>query len=205
MRHEAANPGPLRLWCVADAFRSGMSVEELYQVSKIDPWFLAQIEDLIWEETNLSEIALSDLDHDSMRRLKRKGFSDKRLAVLLDVSEKELRERRMRLGIRPVYKRVDTCAGEFATPTAYLYSTYEEECEANPSNRDKIMVLGGGPNRIGQGIEFDYCCVHAVSQCVRTVTKQSWLIVIRRQYPLIMIPLIGCFLSRLHSRMFWQS
>ncbi len=161
MRHELANPGPLRLWCVADGFRSGMSIEELYQVSKIDPWFLAQIEDLIWEETNLSETALSDLDHDSMRRLKRKGFSDKRLAILLDVSEKELRERRIRLGICPVYKRVDTCAGEFATPTAYLYSTYEEECEANPSNRDKIMVLGGGPNRIGQGIEFDYCCVHA--------------------------------------------
>ena len=161
MRFELANPGPLRLWCVADAFRSGMSVEELYQVSKIDPWFLAQIEDLIWEETNLSEMALSNLDNDSMRRLKRKGFSDKRLAILLDISEKELRDRRMRLGIRPAYKRVDTCAGEFATPTAYLYSTYEEECEANPSNRDKIMVLGGGPNRIGQGIEFDYCCVHA--------------------------------------------
>ena len=161
MCHELANPGPLRLWCVADAFRSGMSVDELYQASNIDPWFLAQIEDLIWEEANLSEIALSDLDHDSMWRLKRKGFSDKRLAILLDISEKELRERRMRLGIRPVYKRVDTCAGEFATPTAYLYSTYEEECEAIPSNRDKIMVLGGGPNRIGQGIEFDYCCVHA--------------------------------------------
>ncbi|MBU25139.1 MAG: carbamoyl phosphate synthase large subunit [Gammaproteobacteria bacterium] len=161
MRFELANPGPLRLWCVADAFRSGMSVEELYQLSKIDPWFLAQIEDLIWEETNLSEMALSNLDNDSMRRLKRKGFSDKRLAILLDISEKELRDRRMRLGIRPAYKRVDTCAGEFATPTAYLYSTYEEECEANPSNRDKIMVLGGGPNRIGQGIEFDYCCVHA--------------------------------------------
>src|SRR5210317_4114 len=158
---ELTNPGPDRLWCVADALRSGMSVDELYQVSKIDPWFLAQIEDLIWEETRLAEIALSDLDRDSLWRLKRKGFSDKRLATLLDVSEKELRERRLKLNVRPVYKRVDTCAGEFATPTAYLYSTYEEECEANPSTADKIMVLGGGPNRIGQGIEFDYCCVHA--------------------------------------------
>jgi carbamoyl-phosphate synthase large subunit len=161
MRHELANPGPRRLWCVADAFRSGMSIDEVFQVSKIDPWFLAQIEDLVWDEARLTEMALSDLDRDSLWRLKRKGFSDKRLAVLLDVSEKELRERRLKLDVRPVYKRVDTCAGEFATPTAYLYSTYEEECEANPSSRDKIMVLGGGPNRIGQGIEFDYCCVHA--------------------------------------------
>jgi carbamoyl-phosphate synthase large subunit len=161
MRHELANPGPRRLWCVADALRSGMSVDELYQVSKIDPWFLAQMEDLIWEEAKLSEMAMSDMDRDAMWRFKRKGFSDKRLATLLDVSEKELRERRLKLGIRPVYKRVDTCAAEFATPTAYMYSTYEEECEANPSSRDKIMVLGGGPNRIGQGIEFDYCCVHA--------------------------------------------
>ncbi len=161
MRHELANPGPGRLWCVADAIRSGMALDELYQVSKIDPWFLAQIEDLIWDETRLGEMALSDLDRDALWRLKRKGFSDKRLSVLLGVTEKELRERRLKLGIRPVYKRVDTCAGEFATPTAYLYSTYEETCEANPSTRDKIMVLGGGPNRIGQGIEFDYCCVHA--------------------------------------------
>ena len=161
MRHELANPGPRRLWCVADAFRSGMSVEEVYRVSKIDLWFLAQIEDLIWDEARLTEMALSDIDRDSLWRLKRKGFSDKRLATLLDVSEKELRERRLKLDVRPVYKRVDTCAGEFVTPTAYLYSTYETECEANPSSRDKIMVLGGGPNRIGQGIEFDYCCVHA--------------------------------------------
>ena len=161
MRHELANPGPRRLWCVADAFRSGMSIDEVFRVSKIDSWFLAQIEDLVWDETRMTEMALSDLDRDSLWRLKRKGFSDKRLAALLDVSEKELRERRFKLDVRPVYKRVDTCAGEFATPTAYLYSTYEKECEANPSCRDKIMVLGGGPNRIGQGIEFDYCCVHA--------------------------------------------
>ncbi len=161
MRHELANPSPRRLWCVADAFRSGMSIDEVFQVSKIDSWFLAQIEDLVWDEARMTEMALSDLDRDSLWRLKRKGFSDKRLAALLDVSEKELRERRFKLDVRPVYKRVDTCAGEFATPTAYLYSTYEKECEANPSCRDKIMVLGGGPNRIGQGIEFDYCCVHA--------------------------------------------
>ncbi|MDB9861770.1 carbamoyl-phosphate synthase large subunit [Litorivicinus sp.] len=161
MKHELANPGPRRLWCVADALRSGMSLDDLYQVSRIDPWFLAQIEDLIWEEAGLTEMALSDLNRDVLFRLKRKGFSDSRLASLLDVTEKELRERRLKFDIRPVYKRVDTCAGEFATPTAYLYSTYEEECEANPSTRDKIMVLGGGPNRIGQGIEFDYCCVHA--------------------------------------------
>jgi len=161
MRHELANPGPRRLWCVADAFRSGMSVDELYATSKIDPWFLVQIEDLIWEEARLTEMALSDLDRDAIWRLKRKGFSDKRLSTLLDVSEKELRARRLKFEIRPVYKRVDTCAAEFATPTAYMYSTYEEECEAAPSTRDKIMVLGGGPNRIGQGIEFDYCCVHA--------------------------------------------
>ena len=137
MRHELANPGPRRLWCVADAFRSGMSVEEVYRISKIDPWFLAQIEDLIWDEARLTEMTLSDLDRDSFWRLKRKGFSDKRLATLLDVSEKELRERRLKLDVRPVYKRVDTCAGEFVTPTAYLYSTYET-CllYTSPSPRD---------------------------------------------------------------------
>ena len=161
MRHELANPGPHRLWCVGDALRSGMGVDELHRISKIDPWFLAQIEDLIFEESRLSQMTLSDLNRDAFWRLKRKGFSDKRLSMLLCVSEKELRQRRLKMGVRPVYKRVDTCAGEFATPTAYLYSTYEDECEANPSSRDKIMILGGGPNRIGQGIEFDYCCVHA--------------------------------------------
>ena len=161
MRYELANPGPHRLWCVGDALRSGMSVDELHRISKIDPWFLAQIEDLIFEESRLSQMTLPDLNRDAFWRLKRKGFSDKRLSMLLCVSEKELRQRRLKMDIRPVYKRVDTCAGEFATPTAYLYSTYEDECEANPSSRDKIMILGGGPNRIGQGIEFDYCCVHA--------------------------------------------
>jgi carbamoyl-phosphate synthase large subunit len=158
---ELKNPGPDRIWYVGDAFRFGMTLEEVYEYSAIDPWFLVQIEDLIKTENSLKKVALSDIDTLFMRRLKRKGFSDKRLAVLLAVSEKELRKRRHALGVRPVFKRVDTCAAEFSTSTAYMYSTYEEECEANVSTRDKILVLGGGPNRIGQGIEFDYCCVHA--------------------------------------------
>ena len=158
---EMKQPGAERIWYVGDAFRLGMSVDELYEISGIDPWFLVQIEDLIKEEKCVSEMALSDLDADTIYRLKRKGFSDARLATLLGVSEKQFRKQRQKLNIRPVYKRVDTCAAEFATDTAYMYSTYEEECEANPTDREKIMVIGGGPNRIGQGIEFDYCCVHA--------------------------------------------
>jgi carbamoyl-phosphate synthase large subunit len=158
---ELKNPGPDRIWYIGDAFRAGMSVDEVYEYSAVDPWFLVQIEDLIKTENALKTVAVSDIDTDFMRGLKRKGFSDKRLAVLLAVSEKEIRRRRHQLGVRPVYKRVDTCAAEFSTSTAYMYSTYEEECEANVSDRDKILVLGGGPNRIGQGIEFDYCCVHA--------------------------------------------
>ncbi|MDX9875346.1 MAG: carbamoyl-phosphate synthase large subunit, partial [Spongiibacteraceae bacterium] len=158
---ELKNPGAERIWYIADAFRAGMSLQEVYEYSSVDPWFLVQIEELIAIEEQLKTLALSDIDRDMMFRLKRKGFSDKRLATLLAVSEKEFRKRRHQLGIQPVYKRVDTCAAEFATSTAYLYSTYEEECEAEPSSRDKILVLGGGPNRIGQGIEFDYCCVHA--------------------------------------------
>ena len=138
-----------------------MSVERIFELTKIDPWFLVQIEDLIKEEQHLSQLGLADVDRDLMFRLKRKGFSDTRLAQLLGVSEKNLRSQRHKLGVFPTYKRVDTCAAEFATDTAYMYSTYEEECEADPTSRDKIMVLGGGPNRIGQGIEFDYCCVHA--------------------------------------------
>ncbi len=154
-------PGPERIWYVADALRSGMSIDEIFDLCGIDPWFLVQIEDIVHAENRLKQVTLSDLDEDDMWRLKRRGFSDKRLAVLLDVTEHEVRAHRQGLGIRPVFKRVDTCAAEFATATAYMYSTYEEECEANPSDRDKILVLGGGPNRIGQGIEFDYCCVHA--------------------------------------------
>ncbi|HSG03312.1 MAG TPA: carbamoyl-phosphate synthase large subunit [Marinobacterium sp.] len=159
--HELSQPGAERIWYIGDAFRMGMSVEEIYKLSGVDPWFLVQIEDLIKDEQRVSETALSELTADMIFRLKRKGFSDGRLAKLLGVSEKQFRKQRQKLNVRPVFKRVDTCAAEFATDTAYMYSTYEEECEANPSDRDKIMVIGGGPNRIGQGIEFDYCCVHA--------------------------------------------
>ncbi|MYM64514.1 carbamoyl-phosphate synthase large subunit [Pseudomaricurvus sp. HS19] len=165
IRRDLSTPGAERIWFVADAFRAGMSVEEAFEVSAIDPWFLVQIEDLMKEEQRLAAMPLGDITADMMFRIKRKGFSDKRLATLLGVSEKTVRAHRTKLGIHPVYKRVDTCAAEFATSTAYMYSTYEEECESNPSDRDKIMVLGGGPNRIGQGIEFDYCCVHAALAC----------------------------------------
>jgi carbamoyl-phosphate synthase large subunit len=158
---ELSNPRPERIWYVADAFRVGMELEEIYRYSGIDPWFLVQIRDLVETENGLDAVPLADIDHRRMYALKRKGFSDERLAVLLGVSETRLREHRHSLGIRPVYKRVDTCAAEFASATAYMYSTYEEECESAPTGRDKILVIGGGPNRIGQGIEFDYCCVHA--------------------------------------------
>ncbi|MBQ1837128.1 MAG: carbamoyl-phosphate synthase large subunit, partial [Neisseriaceae bacterium] len=161
IKSEISDPGPERLLFVADAVRAGMSVDELYKQTGIDPWFLANIEDLINEEKQIVSGSLKDLDFNRMRTLKRKGFSDKRIATLLNISEKEVRQHRYALNLHPVYKRVDTCAAEFATDTAYLYSSYEEECEAAPSDRKKIMILGGGPNRIGQGIEFDYCCVHA--------------------------------------------
>ncbi|NBS31098.1 MAG: carbamoyl-phosphate synthase large subunit, partial [Actinobacteria bacterium] len=156
------NPGADRIWYVADAFRAGFELEEIYGYSGIDPWFLVQIEDIVQWESQLQGLAPDDIDHSLMWGLKRRGFSDRRIADLLAVNESAIRERRWSLGIRPVYKRVDTCAAEFASSTAYMYSTYEEECEAAPSDRKKILVLGGGPNRIGQGIEFDYCCVHAV-------------------------------------------
>ncbi len=158
---ELNTPGAERIWYIADAFRLGMTIEEVFSHCAVDPWFLVQIEDLIKEEAEIAASSLMALDADRIYRLKRKGFSDARLATLLGVSEKAFRKQRQKLGVRPVYKRVDTCAAEFATDTAYMYSTYEEECEAAPSERDKIIVLGGGPNRIGQGIEFDYCCVHA--------------------------------------------
>lgn len=158
---EMKEPGAERIWYIGDAFRLGMSVEELYEISGVDPWYLVQIEDLIKDELRVAETAMSDLDKDAVFRLKRKGFSDERLSTLLGVSEKQFRKHRHNLGVRPVYKRVDTCAAEFSSDTAYMYSSYEEECEANPTDREKIMVIGGGPNRIGQGIEFDYCCVHA--------------------------------------------
>jgi carbamoyl-phosphate synthase large subunit len=153
--------GPDRLRYVADAFRAGLGPEAVQQASRIDPWFLAQVEDLVREEGRIAAEGLAALDAPRMRAVKRKGFADSRIARLCGTSEQAVRERRHGLGVRPVFKRVDTCAAEFATSTAYLYSTYEEECEAAPSDRRKIVILGGGPNRIGQGIEFDYCCVHA--------------------------------------------
>jgi carbamoyl-phosphate synthase large subunit len=158
---ELGEPGPERIWYVGDAFENGFTLEEVHALTRIDPWFLAQIKEIVDTEMEVDDRALAELGANDFRRLKRKGFSDRRLAKLLKTSESDVRAARQRLGIRPVYKRVDTCAGEFATGTAYLYSTYEEECEAAPSERRKVMVLGGGPNRIGQGIEFDYCCVHA--------------------------------------------
>ncbi len=159
---ELSNPGPDRIWYIADAFRAGLPIDEVYGYTGVDPWFLVQIKDIVETENGLKTVHLEDIDHARMFALKRKGFSDERLAVLLASSEAAVRKHRQSLGVRPVFKRVDTCAAEFASATAYMYSTYEEECEANPSDRDKILVLGGGPNRIGQGIEFDYCCVHAV-------------------------------------------
>ena len=161
LRREMKAPGPERLFYVADAFRAGMSVEEIHALSFIDPWFLDQIEEIIAAEADVAAGGIDALDAARLRRLKRAGFSDARLAQLTGTNEAAVRALRRAHKVRPVYKRVDSCAGEFATGTAYLYSTYEEECEANPSDRDKIMILGGGPNRIGQGIEFDYCCVHA--------------------------------------------
>jgi carbamoyl-phosphate synthase large subunit len=159
--HELASPGASRIWYVGQAFRNGYTLDDVFNLTKIDPWFLVQIEDIIKTEAWIASQLLQDFDKASLRNLKRKGFSDRRIASLLNTTETAIRERRRALGVRPVFKRVDTCAAEFATTTAYLYSSYEDECEAKPTSNKKIMVLGGGPNRIGQGIEFDYCCVHA--------------------------------------------
>ncbi len=161
LTRELTEPGAQRIWYVADAFRQDWSIDTVYELSGIDPWFLVQIMGLVEVEQKVAELKLANIDKDTMFGLKRKGFSDMRLAQMLDVSELEVQQTRHDLGIRPVFKRVDTCAAEFVSSTAYMYSTYEEECEADTSDRKKIMVLGGGPNRIGQGIEFDYCCVHA--------------------------------------------
>jgi carbamoyl-phosphate synthase large subunit len=168
LEKELGEPGPERIWYVGDAFEMGLSVERVHELTKIDPWFLIQIEEIVKIELDLDqhaeakgEKALQALSKEELRALKAKGFSDRRLAKLLKTTDKAVREARRALNVRPVYKRVDTCAAEFATNTAYMYSTYDEECEAEPTDKKKIMVLGGGPNRIGQGIEFDYCCVHA--------------------------------------------
>ncbi|HSA71955.1 MAG TPA: carbamoyl-phosphate synthase large subunit, partial [Burkholderiales bacterium] len=161
LEKELGEPGPERIWYVGDAFENGFTLEEVHRLTKIDPWFLDQIREIVELEMKLDDQKLDDFSKQDLFELKRKGFSDRWLAYLFNTTEKSVREKRHELGIRPVYKRVDTCAAEFATKTAYMYSTYEEQCEANPSARRKVMVLGGGPNRIGQGIEFDYCCVHA--------------------------------------------
>ena len=161
LKRELKEPGPDRVFYVADAFRAGFSREDVFTLTRIDPWFLVQIEDLVRTEAQINAGGLAAIDAARMRSLKRKGFADARLAELVGTDENAVRALRRAFNVRPVYKRVDSCAAEFATTTAYLYSTYEEECEADPTTRDKIIVLGGGPNRIGQGIEFDYCCVHA--------------------------------------------
>jgi carbamoyl-phosphate synthase large subunit len=164
LEKELGAPGPDRIWYVGDAFAMGMSVDEVFALTKIDPWFLVQIEQIVKIELELETTTLDKIDEPTLRALKQKGFSDRRLAKQLKTTDTAIREKRLELGVRPVYKRVDTCAAEFATNTAYMYSTYEgegSECEADPTDNKKIMVLGGGPNRIGQGIEFDYCCVHA--------------------------------------------
>ena len=161
VKRNLVEPGPNRIWHLADAFRLEITLEEIYAITKIDRWFLCEIQDLIFEERQLFGKTIEAIDESLLYRLKRKGFSDYRIASILDCKESDVRQKRHQFNIRPVYKRVDTCAAEFSTETAYMYSTYEEECEARPSQKDKILVLGGGPNRIGQGIEFDYCCVHA--------------------------------------------
>ena len=161
LEHELSSAGPQRIWYVGQAFREGMTLEQVHNLTKIDPWFLAQIEDIVLSEKALVGRSLKALQAPELRELKKKGFSDRRLAKLLNADETAVRLHRHTLGVRPVFKRVDTCAAEFATSTAYMYSSYEDECEARPTDKKKIMVLGGGPNRIGQGIEFDYCCVHA--------------------------------------------
>ena len=161
IEEELGEPGPERIWYVGDAFAQGFTLEEVHNLTHIDPWFLAQIKEIVDIELELEKRTLNELDRSTMLQLKKKGFSDRRLAYLVDATEQQIRKLRQSFGIRPVYKRVDTCAAEFATTTAYMYSTYEDECEAAPTNRKKVIVLGGGPNRIGQGIEFDYCCVHA--------------------------------------------
>ena len=161
-------PRPGRLWAVAEAFRRGASVEELFERSAIDPWFLRNIEEIVAMESAIADATDSDERVAWLRPAKQRGFSDSRLAALWDKNEAEVRALRHEHGVLPVYKRVDTCAAEFEAHTPYLYSTYEDECEARPSDRRKIMILGGGPNRIGQGIEFDYCCVHAAFALWRT-------------------------------------
>ncbi|MDO4895220.1 carbamoyl-phosphate synthase large subunit [Moraxella sp.] len=161
IRNKLSIPTPERIFYLAQAFRAGLSLDEVFELTKIDPWFLVQIEDIVRTEQHIKELTIDDLNKQILYQFKRKGMSDLRIAKLMGIDQHQVRQKRWDLGVYPVYKRVDTCAAEFETSTAYMYSTYDEECEARPTNKDKIMVIGGGPNRIGQGIEFDYCCVHA--------------------------------------------
>ena len=161
IRSELLSAGAERIFYLADAFRMGMTLQNAFDLSKIDPWFLTQVEDIVLSEKSIEGKEIEDIQSETIRELKQKGFSDKRLSEILNCTEEAFRKKRLALDIKPVYKRVDSCAAEFDTETAYLYSTYQSECEAKPSDNKKIMILGGGPNRIGQGIEFDYCCVHA--------------------------------------------
>ncbi len=161
IKNRLSIPTPERIFYIAEAFRHGFSLDEVFELTKIDKWFLIQIEDIIKTENQIKTLGFGDLTAENICQFKRKGMSDLRIATLMGISQKQFRKQRWQLGIYPIYKRVDTCAGEFASNTAYMYSSYDDECEANPTNKDKIMVIGGGPNRIGQGIEFDYCCVHA--------------------------------------------
>jgi len=200
LEKELGEPGPERIWYVGDAFENGFTLEEVHELTHIDPWFLAQIKEIVDLEMDLDDRRLAEMDAQTLRVLKRKGFSDRRLAYLFNTNEGEVRAARHRFGIRPVYKRVDTCAAEFATRTAYMYSTYEEECEALPTQRKKVIVLGGGPNRIGQGIEFDYCCVHARSRCAKTDSRRSWSTATRKRFrPTTILP-TGSISSRLRSK-----
>lgn len=185
IRRELKDAGAERIWYIADAFRAGLSVDGVFNLTNIDRWFLVQIEELVRLEEKVAEVGITGLHAEFLRQLKRKGFADARLAKLAGVREAEIRKLRDQYDLHPVYKRVDTCAAEFATDTAYMYSTYEEECESNPSDRDKIMVLGGGPNRIGQGIESTTAVYTPRWRCVKTVTKPLWLTVTRKPSPLI--------------------
>lgn len=186
IRRELKDAGAERIWYIADAFRAGLSVDGVFNLTNIDRWFLVQIEELVRLEEKVAEVGITGLNAEFLRQLKRKGFADARLAKLAGVREAEIRKLRDQYDLHPVYKRVDTCAAEFATDTAYMYSTYEEECEANPStDREKIMVLGGGPNRIGQVSNSTTAAYTPRWRCAKTVTKPLWLTVTRKPSPLI--------------------
>jgi carbamoyl-phosphate synthase large subunit len=189
---EIRQPSANRLWYLGDAFRAGLTLEEVFEHTRIDRWFLVQVEDLIREEREIADAGLDALDADRLRRLKRKGFADKRIADLLGLDETEVREHRYRLGVRPVYKRVDTCAAEFASSTAYMYSTYEEECEAEPTSNEKIMVLGGGPTASARGSSSITAVCTRRSRCATTATRPSWSTATRRPCPLTTTPPTVC-------------